>query len=76
MITQSGYVVNNTDCNDSNAAVYPGAAEICNGVDDNCNGLVDEGFADFDGDGQADCIDPDDDNDGIPDVQDNCPNTV
>ena len=71
-----GYVDNNTDCNDSNAAVYPGAAEICNGVDDNCNRLVDEGFADFDGDGQADCVDPDDDNDGVPDVQDNCPNTV
>jgi hypothetical protein len=32
------------DCNDSNAAAHPGAAEICgNGVDDNCNGAVDEG---------------------------------
>jgi hypothetical protein len=71
-----GYVVNNTDCNDSNASINPGAAELCNGVDDNCNGLVDEGFADFDSDGQADCIDPDDDNDEVPDVQDNCPATV
>lgn len=32
-----------TDCDDSNAGVYPGAAEICdNAVDDNCNGLTDD----------------------------------
>ncbi len=32
------------DCNDQNAAVHPGAAEICgNGLDDDCNGLVDDG---------------------------------
>jgi hypothetical protein len=30
------------DCNDAAAAVNPGAAEVCgNGLDDNCNGLVD-----------------------------------
>ena len=69
----AGKVTNNTDCNDANAAIHPGAAEVCNGVDDNCNGSVDEGFLDTDGDGIADCVDPDDDNDGIPDILDNCP---
>ena len=30
------------DCDDQDAAVHPGAAESCNGVDDNCNGKTDE----------------------------------
>ncbi|HOW51208.1 MAG TPA: putative metal-binding motif-containing protein [bacterium] len=30
------------DCDESNAEVYPGATEICNGVDDNCSGVADE----------------------------------
>ncbi len=33
------------DCNDSLAAVYPGAAEICNNFDDNCNSQIDEANA-------------------------------
>ena len=51
-------------------------AEECNGLDDDCDGAVDEDFTDTDGDTLANCIDPDDDNDGILDDVDNCPLTV
>ncbi len=53
----SGKVPNNTDCNDGNGAIHPGAAEVCNGADDNCAGGVDEGltflsyYPDLDSDG-------------------------
>jgi hypothetical protein len=33
------------DCNDSNALIYPGRAELCDFVDNNCNNLIDEGFS-------------------------------
>lgn len=54
-----GYVTDHSDCNDNIAtgnAVYPGATELCNETDDNCDAVVDEGvqvlfYADADGDG-------------------------
>jgi hypothetical protein len=50
-----GYVTDATDCNDNNAAVNPGATEVCNSIDDDCDGSTDEGvlltfYADVDGD--------------------------
>jgi hypothetical protein len=53
----AGYITNSTDCNDNNANVRPTATEICNTIDDNCNGQINEGitfttyYADADGDG-------------------------
>ncbi|RLQ22642.1 hypothetical protein DWB85_06575 [Seongchinamella sediminis] len=55
-----GYVINDSDCDDSNAEVHPYTRELEDGVDNNCNGRVDEGFVDEtyyrdrDGDGFGD----------------------
>jgi hypothetical protein len=44
-IPPHGYVFDATDCNDANPSVNPGAADTsCDGVDQNCSGVPDEGF--------------------------------
>ena len=47
-----------TDCDDNDRAIHPGATEVCDGIDNNCDGAVDESavdavdyFDDLDGDG-------------------------
>jgi hypothetical protein len=50
-----GYVFNKLDCNDKNKV--KGGPEVCDGIDNDCNGIIDNGFdltvfySDFDGDG-------------------------
>lgn len=48
------------DCNDGAVSVFPGAVELCDGLDQDCNGAADDG--DVDGDGHVVCEDCDDDN--------------
>jgi hypothetical protein len=50
------------ECDDRRADVHPGAAEVCDGADNDCDGLVDEGAAGTDPDG-----------DSVPSACDNCP---
>ncbi len=64
------------DCDDAVATTKPGANELCNGVDDDCDGTTDNGFPDTDGDVQADCVDPDIDNDGAANAADCAPATA
>jgi hypothetical protein len=41
----AGYVASAGECNDANPAIHPGAAEACNGLDDDCDNVVDDGAA-------------------------------
>ncbi|MCB9743116.1 MAG: hypothetical protein H6741_32850 [Alphaproteobacteria bacterium] len=62
----SGYIEDDSDCDDSDSAVNPAAQEVCNSVDDDCDGLTDDAdssldtstastwYADNDSDGYGD----------------------
>jgi hypothetical protein len=59
-----GYVADNTDCDDDESSIFPGATEIANdGIDQDCDGQDLIVVIDTDGDGVADNVD-------------NCPNTA
>ena len=68
------------DCDDDNVDVFPGAVETCDGVDEDCTGISDDG-PDADGDSVADICDVcpggddtvDTDSDTVPDACDSCP---
>ena len=54
----SSYVGNSDDCDDLESGIYPGATELCNGIDDDCDGAIDDAapaaqiwYLDNDGDG-------------------------
>lgn len=51
-----GYADATGDCDDASATIHPGAVETCNGVDEDCDAMVDEGllitfYEDADADG-------------------------
>ncbi len=58
---ESGYVANSRDCDDGDASIHPGADETCDGVDQDCDDVVDDNpvdgtswYADDDGDAYGD----------------------
>ncbi|MCB9778899.1 MAG: putative metal-binding motif-containing protein [Alphaproteobacteria bacterium] len=81
-----GFVDNTSDCDDADPAVHPGADERCNGIDDDCDGVVDPDGAldattchvDGDGDGYGDpsaTADACDCTDGLVDDDTDCDDT-
>ncbi|MEZ4320042.1 MAG: putative metal-binding motif-containing protein [Myxococcota bacterium] len=61
----AGHVSNDGDCNDSDASIHPGADELCDAADRNCDGSPTQGatdtdtwYADADADGYGDPFAP------------------
>lgn len=55
--SDAGYSVHHDDCNDASLVQAPGIPEVCDGIDNDCNGMVDDNalaapwYPDGDGDG-------------------------
>ena len=62
---QDGYVEDGSDCNDNDEQVHPDGVEICDEIDNDCDGEIDinaldmvEYYVDSDGDGYGDAAFP------------------
>ena len=51
----TGYAASGGDCNEQDTAINPGAEDICNGIDDDCDGTIAPEETDDDGDGFVEC---------------------
>jgi hypothetical protein len=71
---EAGYVADNTDCDDTQYSVAPNRSELCDGLDNDCDGDLDEDCeADADGDGWGESLDCDDADSAInPDAEELC----
>jgi hypothetical protein len=61
-----GYVASDADCDDADAAISPAATELCDGIDNDCDGITDQVDADGDGFVSPDCAGGDDCDDADP----------
>ena len=82
-----GFSIGEGDCDDTNGTIYPGAPDLADGLDNDCDGILDEGSPDFDDDGdgfadvEGDCDDGDPlifpaADERINDLDDDCDGTV
>ncbi len=58
---------------DSHVPSVEATEAACDALDNDCDGVTDDGASDLDADEIADCVDPDDDGDGLADADDDCP---
>ncbi|MCO4770701.1 MAG: VCBS repeat-containing protein [Deltaproteobacteria bacterium] len=57
-----------SDCNDTDDTIFTGATELCDNIDSDCNGSLVDTFTNSDTDSLPDCVDLDDDDDGMTDA--------